>query len=174
MTITVMTVCTGNMCRSPLAERLLAKRTAQAGLDVVVDSAGTRAVNGGPIHRETVRVIEHYGGNPADFSSRLIQPKLLHGHDLVLTAERSHRSAVVEIAPLLWKRTFTLLEAATLADADPSLTLADLHRARRTIDVDAASLDVEDPINQDPSVFDRTGRQISDAVDAVVRLLARS
>lgn len=174
MTITVMTVCTGNMCRSPLAERLLAMRAARAGLDVVVDSAGTRATNGGPIHRETIRVLQEYGGDPADFGSRLIQPTLLRGHDLVLTAERSHRSAVVEIAPLMWKKTFTLVEAATLAEADPTLTLPQLHRARRTIDVDDPSLDVQDPINHDAEVFDRTGRQISEAVDAIVRLLARS
>ncbi|MFN7241836.1 MAG: protein-tyrosine-phosphatase, partial [Dietzia cercidiphylli] len=48
-----MTVCTGNMCRSPLAERLLSVRAAHAGLDVVADSAGTRAVNGVAIHPET-------------------------------------------------------------------------------------------------------------------------
>lgn len=50
MAISVMTVCTGNMCRSPLAERLLASRAAAAGLDVVVDSAGTRAANLSLIH----------------------------------------------------------------------------------------------------------------------------
>lgn len=63
MTIAVMTVCTGNMCRSPLAERLLAARSAEAGLDVVVDSAGTHAANGVPIHSETLRVLRGYGGD---------------------------------------------------------------------------------------------------------------
>lgn len=168
-----MTVCTGNMCRSPLAERLLAMRAAEAGLDVVVDSAGTRAANGVEIHRETRRVLEGYGGSGDGFASRLISARVLQGHDLVLTATRAHRDAVQEIAPLLWKKTYTLLEAARLAAADPSLTLAGLARARMGIDTDDPSLDVEDPIGREPEVFDRTGVQISDAVDEIVRLLAR-
>jgi len=173
VTLSVLTVCTGNMCRSPLTERLLAMRAAQAGLDVTVGSAGTRAVNGDRAHRETQRVLQGYGGDASDFSARLLLPDVLRGHDLVLTAERAHREAVVAMAPLLWKKTFTLLEAARLADADPGLTLAGLHRARRTVDGQDPALDVEDPIGKPPEVFDRTGREIRDAVDSVVRLLAR-
>ena len=174
MALAVMTVCTGNMCRSPLAERLLAARAAEAGLDVVVDSAGTRAANGVEIHRETRRVLEGYGGSADDFASRLISPRLLTGHDLVLTATRAHRDTVQELAPLLWKKTYTLLEAARLADADEALTLTGLPRARLGIDTEDPALDVDDPIGREPGVFDRTGAQISDAVDAIVRLLARS
>lgn len=174
MAISVMTVCTGNMCRSPLAERLLAARSAAAGLDVVVDSAGTRAANGVEIHRETLRVLEGYGGDASGFASRLLTPRVLKGHDLVVTATRAHRDAVQELAPLLWKKTYTILEVAKLADADESLTLAGLARARLGIDTDDPALDVEDPIGREPEVFDRTGAQISDAVDSIVRLLARS
>lgn len=174
MALAVMTVCTGNMCRSPLAERLLAARAAEAGIELTVDSAGTRAANGVRIHRETLRVLEGYGGSADGFASRLLTPRLLAGHDLVLTATRAHRDAVQELAPLLWKRTYTLLEAARLADADASLTLAGLPRARLGIDPEDPSLDVEDPIGRDPEVFDRTGARISAAVDSIVRLLART
>ncbi|AWH96275.1 protein-tyrosine-phosphatase [Dietzia psychralcaliphila] len=173
MAISVMAVCTGNMCRSPLAERLLAARAADAGLDVVVDSAGTRAVNGMEIHRETRRVLEAYGGSAEGFASRLLSPRLLRGHDLVLTATRAHRDAVQEMAPLLWKKTYTLLEAAHLADADGSLTVLGLARARLGVDTDDPAWDVEDPIGRESDVFDRTGAQISDAVDSIVDLLAR-
>lgn len=174
MALSVMTVCTGNMCRSPLAERLLAARTAAAGLDVTVDSAGTRAANGAEIHRETLRVLQGYGGEGDGFASRLLTAKLLTGKDLVLTATRAHRDAVQELAPLLWKKTYTLLEAARLADSDESVTLAGLSRARLNINTDDPALDVEDPIGREPEVFDRTGAQISHAVDSIVRLLARS
>ncbi len=174
MAIAVMTVCTGNMCRSPLAERLLAARSADAGLDVVVDSGGTRAANGVPIHPETLRVLGGYGGDGSGFDSRLLTPQLLKGRDLVLTATRAHRDVVQELAPLLWKKAYTLLEAAQLADADESVTLAGLSRARLSINSDDPALDVEDPIGREPEVFDRTGAQISNAVDSIVRLLARS
>ena len=55
-----------------------------------------------------------------------------------------------------------------------ALTIAGLARARLEIDTDDPELDVEDPIGREPEVFDRTGAQISDAVDSIVRLLARS
>lgn len=174
MPIAVMTVCTGNMCRSPLAERLLALRAAEAGLDVVVDSAGTRAANGLDMHSETLRVLEGYEGSADGFTSRLITPQLLKGHDLVLTATRSHRDAVQELAPLMWKKTYTLLEAARLAAADETLTFAGMSRTRMGIDIGDPALDIEDPIGREPPVFDRTGVQISDAVDAIVRLLSHS
>lgn len=173
MAISVMTVCTGNMCRSPLAERLLSVRAAHAGVDVVADSAGTRAVNGVAIHPETRRVLGAHGGDAEGFASRLLTPRLLQGHDLVLTATRAHRDAVQEMAPLLWKKTYTLLEAAHLADADRALTLAGLARARLGLDTDDPAWDIEDPIGREPEVFDRTGAQISHAVDSIVDLLAR-
>lgn len=173
MAIRVMTVCTGNMCRSPLAERLLAARAAGAGLDVAVESAGTRAVNGVEIHAETRRVLEAYGGSAEGFGARLLSPRVLGGQDLVLTATRAHRDAVQEMAPLLWKRTYTLLEAAHLADSDRALTLPGLARARLGVDTDDPAWDIEDPIGREPEVFVRTGTQISDAVDSIVDLLAR-
>ena len=60
-----------------------------------------------------------------------------------------------------------------LAESDDSVTLTDLPRARLDIDADDPALDVEDPIGREPEVFDRTGAQISAAVDSIVRLLAR-
>lgn len=92
----------------------------------------------------------------------------------MLTATRAHRDVVLELAPLLWKKTYTLLEAAWLADSDKSLTPAGLARARLGINSDDPAWDVEDPIGREPEVFDRTGAQISDAVDSIVRLLARA
>ena len=119
-------------------------------------------------------MLQGYGGEGDGFASRLLTTNLLAGRDLVLTATRAHRDAVQELAPLLWKKTYTLLEAARLADSDESVTLAGLSRARLNINTDDPALDVEDPIGRESEVFDRTGAQISDAVDSIVRLLARS
>jgi len=172
MAVQIVTVCTGNLCRSPLAERLIAHRAGQRGLEVTVEGAGTRARNGMEMHPETQRVLRGYGGDPDGFGSRLLTPAILKGKDLILTASGTHSSAVAEQAPAAWKKTFTLLEAAAIARANPEAKLGDLHRLRRT--VEGAELDVVDPIGQGPEVFDATGAQISDAVDAIVDLLARS
>ncbi len=80
-------------------------------------------------HREALRVLEGYGGSGDGFAARLLFERVLKGHDLVLATTRAHRNAVYELAPLLWKKTYTLLEAARLADADGLVTLAGLPRA---------------------------------------------
>lgn len=172
MTVRILTVCTGNLCRSPLAERLLVLRAAERGVEVHVEGAGTRARNGTSMHPETQRVLRGYGGNPEGFGSRLLTPAVVKGQDLILTASVAHSSAVAEQSPAAWKKTFTLLEVAAIARAHPEATLADLHNLRRS--VDGVELDVLDPIGQSADVFDSTGAQISDAVDAIVELLARS
>src|SRR6476620_12469959 len=69
--VRILTVCTGNICRSPVAERLL-----QAGLDRMkpgafeVESAGTRAMVGQPVQPSSADIIRSYGGTPEGFAAR--------------------------------------------------------------------------------------------------------
>ncbi len=57
------------------------------------------------------------GGTAPVHRARLLRPRLLDGVDLVLTAERAHRSAVLQLRPDLLRRTFTFLELVQLAEA---------------------------------------------------------
>ena len=166
----VTVVCTGNVCRSPLAERLLALRA--PGIEV--GSAGTHARNGMAMHPESARVLRALGGDPSGLASRLLTPAVLPGDDLVLGLTRAHRDAVVELAPRLWKRTFTLLEAAALASG--GTTIEGLARARLAPGApapDDPALDIADPIGGPPELHDRVGAEISAAVDAVLGLVGR-
>jgi protein-tyrosine phosphatase len=60
----ILFVCTGNICRSPSAERLATAAGASAS------SAGTRAVIGHPMHPESARVLRDLGGDPDGFVAR--------------------------------------------------------------------------------------------------------
>src|SRR5689334_3964590 len=116
-------VCTGNLCRSPVAERLTAARARRAGLadDVVVGSAGLGAPTGQPVHPHSAAALERLGGDPAGFASRPFAAELATGADLVLTMTRAQRRAVLEQTPRGLRRTFTLREAADLLPrADPT------------------------------------------------------
>ena len=116
--VRILTVCTGNICRSPVAERLL-----QAGLDQVlaggfeVRSAGTRAMVGEPIQPLSADVIQTYGGSPDHFAARQLTQKILKEQDLVLTMASSHRGEVLQLDPSLLKRTFTIREFARMVSA---------------------------------------------------------
>jgi len=87
-----MTVCTGNICRSPMAEIVLRERFAAAGLDhVVVDSAGTSdEEHGNPVDPRARRVLERHLYLVAAHRARRVTGADLLARDLVLTATATH------------------------------------------------------------------------------------
>lgn len=115
--VRILTVCTGNICRSPVAERLL-----QAGLDQVlpggfeVRSAGTRALVGDPIQPLSADIIHTFGGTAEGFTARQLSGKILRNVDLVLTMTSGHRGEVLQLDASLLKRTFTIREFARMLD----------------------------------------------------------
>lgn len=115
--VRILTVCTGNICRSPVAERLL-----QAGLDQVlpggfeVRSAGTRAMVGDPVQPLSADIIRTFGGTADGFAARQLSGKILRKVDLVLTMTSGHRGEVLQLDASLLKRTFTIREFARMLD----------------------------------------------------------
>ncbi|XVA01283.1 low molecular weight phosphatase family protein [Prescottella equi] len=124
-------VCTGNICRSPIAERLASAWSARSDtIDLTVASAGTRAVVGSPMEPKAAQVLSDLGGSPDGFVARQINPAVASSADLVLTMTEEHRDAVLKLSPRHLKRTFTLLEAAHIARALGRGTVAELSAAR--------------------------------------------
>ncbi|HST63645.1 MAG TPA: hypothetical protein VLM05_00530, partial [Mycobacteriales bacterium] len=110
----VLVVCSGNVCRSPLAERLLRARLDQelgagAGL-FTVTSAGTTAVVGAPMDPRAAAVARSLGADPDHFRARDLDAEQVIAADLVLTATRQHRGAVLRLHPAAHRYTFTLRE----------------------------------------------------------------
>ncbi|QGQ20267.1 low molecular weight phosphatase family protein [Cellulomonas sp. JZ18] len=178
----VLTVCTGNICRSPAVERLLRLRL--AGTDVVVESAGTRAVVGAAVSPPMVPLITGAGADADGFAARQLTPAVLRDVDLVLTLTRAHRSAVVEHAPAMVRRTFTLLELARLLrHVDPAALAAagstpgERVRALPALAAGVRHLagpgedDVVDPIGQSDAVYRASFQALAPAVDAVADAL---
>jgi protein-tyrosine phosphatase len=110
----VLFVCTANICRSASAEALVrdavAADPALAGVEV--RSAGTHALAGMP----ACRVAPALAGRWEGHASQPLTPELVAWADLVLTAAREHRSAVVAIDHRARSRVFTLRQAGRIAD----------------------------------------------------------
>lgn len=117
----ILVVCTGNICRSPLAEQLLRARFAATGLDVTVRSAGTGAAAGTPMTPQAAELSMRYGGAPARHTATELTERLVADADLVLTATRDHRHAVAMLHPRAARYTYTIAQFARLLAA-PSPT----------------------------------------------------
>lgn len=164
-------VCTGNICRSPTAERLAVAYAAQHGIEgLSVSSAGTRAVIGHPIHPEAAQVIEHLGGRTGGFAARQLTPRLAGDPDLVVTMTKAHRDAVLELAPHRLHRTFTLTEAALLVSEYGARRIADLAALRPQLSSNLVA-DIIDPIGAPREVFTAVGSSIAELVPSVMQIL---
>jgi protein-tyrosine phosphatase len=120
MTARVLVVCTANVCRSRAAEELLREALAGADFPALVGSAGVRAVTGAPSCATMARLLGERGLwlDEAE-GARRVTTELLQDQDLVLVPERVHRAALARLLPAARARTFTVLEAAALAEAVP-------------------------------------------------------
>lgn len=112
----ILTVCTGNICRSPLAAQLLATRLADLG--VTVSSAGTRARGGTPMTPEAQALAADRGipsSLSAEHAARYLTAAHVAAADLVLAMTRDHRREIVELDPSRVRTAFTVRELARLA-----------------------------------------------------------
>lgn len=173
LVLQILFVCTGNICRSPIAERLALRHGQRLEIpNFRVSSAGTRAVIGHTMHHQAARVLESLGGDASAFAARQLTAKTASSASLVLTMTRAHRDAVLELAPNKLHKTFTLAEASLLASDFGANTVADLSVLRSQLAVQNL-LDVPDPIGQNAEVFHSVGTQIADLLPAVIELCRR-
>src|SRR6185437_2068364 len=101
-----------------MAERLARLRLARDGATgVEVMSAGTRALEGSPMHPVAMRVLAERGADPGDFTSRQVTEKVLDEADLVLTATRHQRAVCVSMVPEMVACTFTMRQFARMLAA---------------------------------------------------------
>lgn len=166
----ILFVCTGNICRSPTAERLA---SALGGDELRASSAGTRAVIGHPMHPESAEVLRRLGGDPKGFVARQLKPAIAADADLILTMTTMHRDYVLEYAPRQLRRTFTLTEAVRLITEFEPESVEDLAGLRSHLG-SGGVVDIPDPIGQTPEVFAQVGSQIADLVRPVVDFCRRA
>jgi protein-tyrosine phosphatase len=179
---TVLAVCTGNVCRSPTVERLLASKL---GATVQVASAGTHALVGHPISEPMAALLRKSGVEAKGFQAQGLSQQMLKQSDLVLPMTRAQRALVIQLWPAAVRRTFTLREFARLLSwVDPlklptgtpaerlraAIPLAAAQRGRERTSPDQD--DVVDPFRLSNAVYVDSFTQITSAVDDIGRLIA--
>jgi protein-tyrosine phosphatase len=176
----VLYVCRANQCRSVMAEFMLAAAFGAdprfEGVDWRVSSAGVAARTGVPVHPGAARVLDEREIPHDDFASRQLAVDLVETADLILTAERAHRSAVLRVGPGAIHRTFTMRQFARLTATvgaemsgpldGPQLVGAALTARGDQQPVDPAQDDIADPVGGPIRGFRRCADEIAGTLAA--------
>lgn len=188
----ILMVCTGNICRSPMAEVLLREQVNDARIRV--SSAGTRALIDKPMTADAQDLAIEFGA-PADEArahrARWLVEPIAEDADLILTMAREHRTGAVELAPRLLRQTFTIREFARLAQGltheqitqaadaaggSPRARLAAVtalvtQQRGQAAPVPPQDDDVIDPYRRSRATYEESAAQLVPAVDEVARVL---
>ena len=156
MTYRITVVCTGNICRSPMAEWVLRERFDAAGLgeQVEIDSAGTTAwEEGNPADERTVAAMQRHGhtGDYTTHRARVFDKRWFDDLDLVLAADHGHYTVLRRLAGVTEAKD----RIRMIRSFDPTGLKGD-------------ALSIDDPWYGDEGSFDQTYAEITAAADGIV------
>jgi protein-tyrosine-phosphatase len=154
----ILVVCTGNICRSPMAEGFLREELADRGIQsITVSSCGVAAWDGGQATVEAVEAMHERGIDIGGHAARRLAHWMLEETDLVLTMAVEHREAVDRMDPEVADRAFTIKELVAILDAlphplpgDPAAQLEHGVRAAATLRAEGRAPEILDEDVADP------------------------
>ena len=151
----ILFVCTGNSCRSIMAEGLMKAALKKLGKEEIrVSSAGVSALDGFNPTRETIEVMKCEGVDVSDFKSRAITDEIIRGSDLILVMAARHMSDIIMRVPEAAAKTHLLKQYGKCDNSYIRL-----------------GMDIADPMGKPVETYEKTLGEIKGEVERIAELL---
>lgn len=149
----IMFVCTGNTCRSAMAEGLAKKIIKEKKLDIEVYSAGIFAMDGEHASYNSVAIMKEYDVDLALHTATSIENSEIEKMDLILCATKNHKAQLISKYSDEKEKIFTMKEYAGL-------------------DNNGQDMDISDPWGYNMNTYRMCAAEISLCVDKIIEKLA--
>lgn len=150
----IMFICTGNICRSAMAEGIMKKMIKETNLDVQVYSCGIYAQTGDGATYNAQEAVKEYDVDIKDHKATNIRESNIENMDLILCATNAHKINVEYLYPNLKGKIYTMKEYAKL-------------------DNNGQDMDIKDPWGYDMNVYQNCAKEIEECNEKIIERLKK-
>lgn len=148
----IMFICTGNICRSAMAEGMMKKLIKENNIDAEVYSCGIYAETGNGPTYNAQEAAKEYGADISNHRATNIRDSKIEEMDIILCATISHKQSVLYLHPELEGKVFTMKEYAKL-------------------DKNGQDMNIKDPWGYDEFVYRKCASEIEECLEKIVEII---
>lgn len=145
----IMFICTGNICRSAMAEGIMKKLVKDKKIDAQIYSCGIYAESGDYATYNAIEAAKYYDVDISNHRATNIKNSQIEEMDIILCATNSHKDVVISMYPNLINKVYNMKEYAKL-------------------DEDGKDMDIKDPWGYDMEIYRRCIEEISICLEKII------